>query len=47
MLLDRTSNIYSGTTKEGDKDYIVRASLSPTIDLAHHKEVFLKFVENM
>jgi hypothetical protein len=29
-----------GTTKEGDKDYIVRASLSPTIDLAHHKEVF-------
>jgi hypothetical protein len=22
-----------GTTKEGDKDYIVRASLSPTIDL--------------
>jgi hypothetical protein len=30
----------SGTTKEGDKDYIVRASLSPTIDLAHHKEVF-------
>jgi cystathionine beta-lyase/cystathionine gamma-synthase len=36
-----------GTTKEGDKDYIVRASLSPTIDLAHHKEVFLKFVENM
>jgi hypothetical protein len=46
MLLDRTSNIYQGTTKEGDKDYIVRASLSPTIDLTH-QEVSLKFVENM
>lgn len=36
-----------GTTKEGDKDYIVRASLSPNLDLDHHKEVFLKFVESM
>lgn len=34
-----------GTTKEGDKDYIVRASLSPKMDLALHKKVFLKFVE--
>ena len=25
-----------GTTKEGDKDYIVRAALSPNMDLDHH-----------
>ena len=36
-----------GTTKEGDKDYIVRASLSPDMDLKRHKEVFLKFVESI
>jgi hypothetical protein len=36
-----------GTTKEGDKDYIVRASLSPTMDLELHKKVFQKFVENI
>ncbi|WP_158837402.1 PLP-dependent transferase [Polaribacter sp. L3A8] len=36
-----------GTTKEGDKDYIVRVSLSPNMDLEHHKEVFLKFVESI
>ncbi|WP_343329696.1 cystathionine beta-synthase [Polaribacter staleyi] len=36
-----------GTTKEGDKDYIVRASLSPTMNLELHKKVFLKFVESM
>jgi len=36
-----------GTTKEGDKDYIVRASLSPDLDLALHKKVFLKFVESI
>ncbi|MFT5846664.1 cystathionine beta-synthase [Psychroserpens sp.] len=36
-----------GTTKEGDKDYIVRASLSPNLDLQRHKEVFLKFVESI
>ncbi|WP_282072256.1 PLP-dependent transferase [Polaribacter atrinae] len=36
-----------GTTKEGDKDYIVRASLSPNMDLEHHKEVFLKFVKSI
>ncbi|OAD92115.1 cystathionine beta-synthase [Aequorivita soesokkakensis] len=36
-----------GTTKEGDKDYIVRVSLSGNMDLAHHKRVFLKFVENI
>lgn len=36
-----------GTTKEGDKDYIVRASLSPDMDLEHHKKVFLDFVEHI
>ncbi|WP_028872964.1 PLP-dependent transferase [Psychroserpens burtonensis] len=36
-----------GTTKEGDKDYIVRASLSPNLDLELHKKVFLNFVENI
>ncbi|WP_158976986.1 PLP-dependent transferase [Cellulophaga sp. L1A9] len=36
-----------GTTKEGDKDYIVRVSLSPDLDLQLHKDVFLKFVENI
>ncbi|WP_452223216.1 cystathionine beta-synthase [Lacinutrix chionoecetis] len=36
-----------GTTKEGDKDYIVRASLSPNIDLDRHKQVFLDFVESI
>jgi len=36
-----------GTTKEGDKDYIVRASLSPNMDLDLHKKVFLEFVENI
>lgn len=36
-----------GTTKEGDKDYIVRASLSPNMDLDHHKKVFLEFVEGI
>ncbi|CAM3096592.1 PLP-dependent aminotransferase family protein [Flavobacterium frigoris] len=36
-----------GTTKEGDKDYIVRASLSATMDLDLHKKVFLKFIETI
>jgi cystathionine beta-lyase/cystathionine gamma-synthase len=36
-----------GTTKEGDKDYIVRASLAPAMDLERHKEVFLDFVEGI
>jgi hypothetical protein len=34
-----------GTTKEGDKDYIVRVSLSGNLDMDAHKMVFLKFVE--
>ena len=32
-----------GTTKEGDKDYIVRASFSADIDLELHKKIFLEF----
>ena len=36
-----------GTTKEGDKDYIVRASLSPTLDLERHKKVFQEFAESL
>ena len=36
-----------GTTKEGDKDYIVRVALSPTMDLELHKKVFSRFVESI
>jgi cystathionine beta-lyase/cystathionine gamma-synthase len=36
-----------GTTKEGDKDYIVRVSLSPNVDLDLHKKVFLNFVNEI
>lgn len=36
-----------GTTKEGDKDYIARVSLSPDMDIELHKKVFLNFVENI
>ena len=36
-----------GTTKEGDKDYIVRASLSANMDLEKHKKVFLDFVNSI
>lgn len=36
-----------GTTKEGDKDYIVRASLSANMDLELHKKVFLEFVATL
>lgn len=36
-----------GTTKEGDKDYIVRVALSGNMDLAKHKQVFQEFVEGM
>jgi hypothetical protein len=32
-----------GTTKEGDKDYIVRVAISPDFDLALHKKVFSDF----
>ena len=36
-----------GTTKEGDKDYIVRVALSGNMDMELHKKVFLEFVENI
>ena len=36
-----------GTTKEGDKDYIARVSLSPDMDLEKHKAVFLEFVSEI
>jgi len=36
-----------GTTKEGDKDYIVRVALSANMDLERHKKVFINFVENI
>jgi cystathionine beta-lyase/cystathionine gamma-synthase len=36
-----------GTTKEGDKDYIVRASLSPNLDLELHKRIFSDFVKSI
>ena len=36
-----------GTTKEDDKDYIARVSLSPDMNLERHKEVFLAFVNDI
>ena len=36
-----------GTTKEGDKDYIARVSLSADMDLNRHKEVFAAFVSDI
>ena len=36
-----------GTTKEGDKDYIVRVALSGKMDMDHHKKVFSDFVERL
>ena len=36
-----------GTTKEGDKDYIVRVAVSPDLDLEAHKAVFKEFVESI
>lgn len=36
-----------GTTKEGDKDYIARVALSANMNLEKHKDVFLKFVEQL
>ncbi|WP_419172567.1 cystathionine beta-synthase [Halobacteriovorax sp.] len=34
-----------GTTKESDKDYIVRVSVAADFNLAKHKEVFKRFVK--
>ena len=36
-----------GTTKEGDKDYIVRCSLSANLNLELHKKVFSDFVNSI
>jgi len=36
-----------GTTKEGDKDYIARVSLSPELHLELHKQVFSEFVQSI
>ena len=36
-----------GTTKEGDKDYIVRVSVSSDLDLDLHKKVFTEFVHQL
>jgi hypothetical protein len=36
-----------GTTKEGDKDYIARVSMSGNMDLEMHKKVFLDFVHSI
>lgn len=36
-----------GTTKEEDKDYIARVSVSPDLDLEKHKEVFTEFVKRI
>ncbi len=36
-----------GTTKEDDKDYIARVSVSPDLDLEHHKKVFSDFVRKI
>jgi cystathionine beta-lyase/cystathionine gamma-synthase len=36
-----------GTTKEDDKDYIARVSVSPNLDLALHKKVFADFVKQI
>jgi len=35
------------TTKEGDKDYIARISLSPDMDMELHKKVFRDFVKSI
>ncbi len=36
-----------GTTKEGDKDYIVRVSVSPNLNLNLHQQVFETFVSEL
>jgi hypothetical protein len=36
-----------GTTREDDKDYIARVSVSPDLDLKRHKAVFAEFVEGI
>lgn len=36
-----------GTTKEADKDYIARISVSPDLDLQKHKAVFAQFAKEL
>ena len=36
-----------GTTKEGDKDYIVRVSFSANMNVELHKKVFSEFVKSI
>jgi cystathionine beta-lyase/cystathionine gamma-synthase len=36
-----------GTTKEGDKDYIVRVSFSPNMDVGQHKKAFANFAKSI
>jgi cystathionine beta-lyase/cystathionine gamma-synthase len=36
-----------GTTKEADKDYIARVSVSPNLNLELHKKVFADFVSSL
>ena len=39
--------LIQGTTKEGDKDYIVRVSFSANMNVDLHKQVFLEFVQSI
>ena len=36
-----------GTTKEKDKDYIVRVSIAPEFDVQAHKDVFIQFCKEL
>jgi hypothetical protein len=36
-----------GTTKEENKDYIVRVALSPDMDVKRHEEIFVEFINSI
>jgi len=36
-----------GTTKEENKDYIVRVALSPEMDVKRHEEIFVEFINSI
>ena len=36
-----------GTTKEENKDYIVRVALSPKMDVKRHEEIFIEFINSI
>ena len=36
-----------GTTKEENKDYIVRVALSPKMDVKRHEEIFVEFINSI